>query len=201
MRLLNFATSGPVVLVDMDGVKADFRGGLFKKMRERIPGFREPTFDECTKFYIQDIFEGEAHDIAVQIAQEPGFFLELEPLPGAIEAVREMAEIYQTYICSSPYSQNPTCATDKFDWVCRHLGEDWYRRVCLNPDKTVVKADFLIDDKPEVDGHFEPTWQHLLFNNGCAYCQPRPGAVSIDWSNWRQVIERQLQQRKMSLPD
>jgi len=103
-----------------------------------------------------------------------------------------MATIYPTYLCTCPYSENPTCASDKMAWVRLCLGEEWLARLHIVADKTFVRGAFLIDDKPVATGHLRPTWKHLLFNNGCAYCAPRCGVTSIDWNNWREVLEREF---------
>ncbi|MDO8471574.1 MAG: hypothetical protein Q7S64_00280 [bacterium] len=196
MHPRTIALAGPVVLVDMDGVTVDFFAGLQTKMAELIgASFKPLPLIACTKHIVQDVFDGGLSDIAHQLARESGFFRDLPPFPGAIEAITQMAELYQVYLCTAPYHDNPTCASDKFTWVRRHLGRDWCDRVVLaGGDKTLVRGDLLIDDKPVVVGNHQPTWKHLHFDNGCAYCRPSCGVVSINWSNWRQVIERQLQQ-------
>lgn len=198
MQLRIITLFGPIVLVDMDGVTVDFVSGLQQVMEQRqIPGFRRLAPAECTKYMIQDLFTGETHEAAVQICQEPGFFRDLPPFPGAIDAVTQMAELYQVYLCTAPYHENPTCASDKLAWVKRHLGRDWCDRVVLaGGDKTLVRGDILIDDKPVVTGNHHPTWKHLLFDNGCAYTKPGCGVVSINWQNWRRVIAQQLELRQ-----
>lgn len=188
------ALSGPKVLVDLDGVLADFRAGLQNRLAEELgSGFEPVPLARCDKFILQDVFVGGVSAIAHRIAREPGFYLNLPPFPGALDALSELAQVYPTYLCSSPDNQNPTCASDKLAWVRRYLGREWLQRTCLVADKTLVRGAFLIDDKPGVTGALMPTWKHLLFDNGCNYCSPRCGVVSITWQNWRQVIERQLQ--------
>jgi hypothetical protein len=39
------------------------------------------------------------------------------PLPGAIEAYKALCEKYDCYILSTSPWNNPTAASDKFDWV------------------------------------------------------------------------------------
>ena len=45
-----------------------------------------------------------------------------------------------------------------------HLGFDWTARVMLTKDKTLVRGDILIDDKPEISGSLSPVWQHWLYD-------------------------------------
>ncbi|WP_455003872.1 5' nucleotidase, NT5C type, partial [Cardiobacterium hominis] len=53
---------------------------------------------------------------------------------------------------------------EKIAWVEEHLGFDWTARVMLTKDKTLVRGDILIDDKPEISGSLSPVWQHWLYD-------------------------------------
>jgi 5'-nucleotidase len=44
------------------------------------------------------------------------------------------------------------CTVEKYDWVAKHLGEAWFKRLIITMDKTSVQGDMLIDDKPAVKG-------------------------------------------------
>ncbi|KAJ1437226.1 5'-deoxyribonucleotidase [Ochromonadaceae sp. CCMP2298] len=77
-----------------------------------------------------------------------GFFINLEPMAGALEALKAMErEGLELYICTSPIKSSRYCAQEKLDWVREHLGEEWLDRVILCQDKTTVVGDILIDDK------------------------------------------------------
>lgn len=56
------------------------------------------------------------------------------------------------------------CAAEKYAWVRQHFGPEWLNRMILTVDKTTVRGDVLIDDKPKIVGVQHPTWRHLLFN-------------------------------------
>lgn len=115
--------------------------------------------------------------IIESIMQEPGFYSRLEPIEGARQALKAAVNAgHDVRIVSAPYISNPTCASDKFDWVTRHYGKHWASRLILTNDKTVVHGDFLIDDKAKITGSMEPTWEHIVFGD-YAYNQ--------DTDNWR----------------
>lgn len=40
----------------------------------------------------------------------------------------------------------------QYAWVEKHFGPDFLEQVVLTRDKTVVSADLLIDDRPDITG-------------------------------------------------
>lgn len=141
------------ILVDMDGVITDFDGEFLKRWRERHPEKFHIPLEERTTFYVRDQYPDEFKLLVTEILLEPGFFREIMPMEGAKEALSEMDRLgLEVFICSSPLSTYRNCVLEKYEWVEKFLGPDWVKRIVLTKDKTLVKADFLIDDKPEVTG-------------------------------------------------
>jgi 5'-nucleotidase len=121
--------------------------------------------------------------IIEQVMTEPGFYRRLEPIAGAKEALKAAVKAgHDVRIVSAPYISNPTCASDKIDWIVRHYGSHWASRLILTNDKTVVNGDFLIDDKPEITGSMMPTWEHVVFGD-YAYNRHVPGLRISQWSS------------------
>jgi len=124
----------------------------------------------------------------MEIQTSPGFILGLQPVPGALQALHEMQEAGDdVWILTSPLTRYNNCVGEKFAWVDRHLGSDWVRRVILTKDKTMVRGDVLIDDKPEVTGCLTPTWEHLVFEAGYNVGAPHR---RVNWDNWRLVLDQ-----------
>jgi hypothetical protein len=46
----------------------------------------------------------------------------------------------------------------------RVLGAEFTKRVILTRDKTLVRGDVLVDDKPEIRGVVAPNWRDVLFD-------------------------------------
>merc|ERR1711988_10781 len=95
--------------------------------------------------------------------------------------------------CTSPLLGHPTCCQEKIEWIQEHFGEAYIKRMILCQDKTTVRADILVDDKPFISGLYPPTWQQCLFN--APYNQTRSGLPRmIEWSDWesplRQILEK-----------
>ncbi|XP_065764905.1 5'(3')-deoxyribonucleotidase, cytosolic type isoform X1 [Muntiacus reevesi] len=186
------------VLVDMDCVLADFEAGLLRGFLQRFPGEPHVPLAERRGFYAREQYRALRPDLADKVAsvfEAPGFFLDLEPIPGALEAMREMSDMQDTqvFICTSPLMKYDHCVAEKYRWVEKHLGPQFVERIIMTRDKTVISGDILIDDKEVIRGQEEtPSWEHILFtcchNQHLALAPPRRRLRS--WSdNWREIID------------
>lgn len=113
--------SVPRIFIDMDGVIVDFDA---YKAKTRLTG------DEVKSF--------------------PGAYLVMEPIPGALEAVRNLiGKGYEVWIATKPPTGVAFAYADKAAWVFKHLPE-LKRRLVITHDKGMLgcKEDFLIDDRP-----------------------------------------------------
>lgn len=84
-------------------------------------------------------------------------------------------------ICTSILPSNPTCASDKVQWVTEMIGPEWVDRLILARDKTVVAGDYLIDDKPHIVGKFPRQWRQVIFQQ--PYNIGVPGLRALDWAD------------------
>lgn len=179
-----------IILVDQDGVLADFEGGFLRLWRERHPDLPYVPLVDRRTFLIEDQYPAEHLGLVREIQNARGFFLGFQPIPGALAALREMlAAGHEVFICTSPISANPWCAPEKYEWVERHLPPPWKKRVILTADKTLVHGDYLIDDKPKITGCRRPDWRHVVFDqpyNRHVVDRPRLS----DWRDWRFVLDR-----------
>ena len=135
---MNVMTRKPIVYIDMDGTLVDFRSGLEKTPREVLEQYR-----------------GHEDDI-------PGIFGKMEPMPGAIEAVHRLNEIYDLRILSTAPWNNPSAWSDKIIWVQKYLDDIFHKKVILSHDKSILKGDILIDDRSaHGTSEFEGKWIHF----------------------------------------
>ena len=123
---------------DMDGVIVDFVSAL--KLQS------EETLKE---------YEGRLDEI-------PGLFGQMQPMPGALEAVRKLNERYDCYILSTAPWGNPSAWSDKVIWITRYLDDVFHKKMVITHCKHLCKGDILIDDR---DKHgvrdFEGEWIHF----------------------------------------
>lgn len=122
------------VCVDLDGVVVDYVGGM------------------------------EALGLGPEDDGHEGAFLDMPPMPGAIEAVNALIgdpRFDVHFLSTAPWS-NPSSWTDKRKWVERHFGEKMKKRLTLTHHKDRFAGDVLIDDR-DANGSsdFAGRWIHF----------------------------------------
>ncbi len=176
------------ILVDMDGVIADW-GHAYGLSLDAFGDEAAliPRHKDQRSFNLNEGRTERERAIIAAVMVEPGFYARLEPIPGAKQALKAMVKQgHDVRIVTSPWVSNPTCASDKLNWIVKHYGSHWGARVIITTDKTLVYGDVLIDDKPEIHGDVEPTWEHILFDQ--PYNQNVQKARIRDWSEWADVL-------------
>ena len=127
-----------ILYVDMDNVLVDFPSAFEKVDPELLEKFKDDE-DEI-----------------------PGIFALMEPMKGAIESYKELAEHFETYILSTSPWENDTALADKLNWVKKYLGEVAYKRVIFSHNKHLNVGDYLIDDRT-ANGAGEFKGEHIHF--------------------------------------
>src|SRR5436190_13623475 len=101
------------ILVDQDGVLADFEGRVEKLLRQRYPDMYIVPAEHRHKFEMEKDYPKDQRPLLEQIYYEPGFFAKLDPIAGSIEGVQNMIKRGMSVtICTSPLTTNPTCMND-----------------------------------------------------------------------------------------
>ena len=178
------------ILVDMDGVIADFESGFISHWKRLYPKKEFIRIQDRITHKIVDQYPASLKGTIEKIYQRPGFFKSLPPIPDGINSLQKMLEEgYDVFICSSPLDNFKNCVLEKYEWVEEKLGFDWTQRLILTKDKTLIRADFLIDDSPEVKGCLKPVWEHIIFD------QPwnkNSTFRRLTWENWVQILSKSL---------
>ncbi|XP_067403628.1 5'(3')-deoxyribonucleotidase, cytosolic type [Emydura macquarii macquarii] len=133
--------------------------------------------------------------MGASVYESLGFFLGLELIPGAIEAMQEMIHMQDTevFICTSPLWKYEHCIPEKYSWVEKHMGPKFVERLILTWDKTIVSADLLIDDTDTIKGaESAPSWEHILFT--CCHNKhlelQTPNRRLQSWADdWRAIVK------------
>ena len=140
-----------ILYIDMDGVLVNFQSGIDKLTKEE-----------------REQYNGQEKNV-------PNIFSKMEPIEGAIEAYKILAEKYDTYILSTAPWNNETALGDKVAWAKKYLGDTIYKRLILSHNKHLNEGHYLIDDRPHKNGagnfkgeliHFGseqfPDWEEVL---------------------------------------
>ena len=93
---------------------------------------------------------------------EIGFFLNLKPIPGAIQAFQQLSKLHECHILSTAPWSKPNAWEEKRLWVEEHLGEAAFKRLTLSHNKHLLIGDILIDDRT-ANGAGEFKGLHILF--------------------------------------
>ncbi len=175
------------ILVDMDGVLADFETAFLETWQTQHPEKSFVPIKERQTFYIDEQYPAEFKSHIFKIFTAQYFYRNLKPIAGGREALHEMEKSgLEVFICTSPLNDYKYCVPEKYEWVEEHLGKKWVQKIVLTRDKTLVRGDYLIDDKPKIEGHYTPEWEHVLYDQ--PYNRSIISRKRLTWSNWQTVL-------------
>jgi 5'(3')-deoxyribonucleotidase len=131
------------IAIDMDEVLADT---LSKALRQ----YNSDLGLSITK---QDLAGKKLRDVIPEVHRrqlegyphDPGFFRDIDVMPGAQEVVKQLATHFEVFVVSAAM-EYPSSFGAKFDWVQEHFPFIPARNIVFCGSKSIVTADFLIDD-------------------------------------------------------
>ena len=116
-----------ILYFDMDNVLVDFQSGIDQLSEETLKEY-EGCLDEV-----------------------PGIFSLMQPIDGAVEAVKLLSQYFDCYILSTAPWKNISAWSDKVAWAHKHFGDEkeslFYKRLIISHHKNLNSGDFLIDDR------------------------------------------------------
>ena len=138
------------LLIDMDGVLCDLVGKWFAAYNAKY-GDRL-TLDQMTEWgphrYAR---EGKR---VYKYLSKPGFFRDLQPLPGAVDGMRELVQAgFDVVIVTAARRGHQ----DKLAWIEKHLPFLPRHHVIFAHRKELVRGDIMFDDAPH---HLENFARH-----------------------------------------
>ena len=76
---------------------------------------------------------------------EKGFFRDLEVMPGSQAVIRELMKDYEIFITTAAMEFRSSFE-DKYDWLREHFPFIHWKNIVFCGDKSIVQADYMIDD-------------------------------------------------------
>ncbi len=161
-----FIDTAPIILVDMDGVLADFDQEVKNRLAIKHPDI--PILDTRENFYISDDYP--KHSLKIRaISDEQGFFESLPLIEDALEGWQRLLDLkFHPIICSAPIRSNPYSKIEKLNWLKKHFvpvfGERVVDQAIITSDKHLSDGIVLIDDRPEIMNSDAASWKHIIFD-------------------------------------
>lgn len=139
------------IAIDMDNVMADLTQHLLDVYEKEYGEVVDPE-------RLNNIPEGSAfpEGVAMKILSAPGFFRDIPVMAGAQEVVKALSEKHEVFIVSAAM-EFPLSLAEKHAWLNEHFPFISWRNIVFCGSKTIVEADYMIDDHDKNLSYFKGT--------------------------------------------
>lgn len=148
------------IAIDMDEVLANpiskFEEWYFRDFGERI------SYPRLASNLFPDTISEERKKIGMQYLHTKGFFADLPIIEGGQEVVKELMDNGFEIFIATAAMQFKYSFEDKYDWLAEHFPFIPWQNIVFCGDKSIIHADYLIDDSPRQLKAFSGTG--LLFD-------------------------------------
>lgn len=159
-----------IFLIDIDGTIRDVYTSYIHRAQRVAPDIEWPTQGPQEYWFLKRYEQHEKYDSLVGIWGAPGFFENALPYDHAIKTVKAIAKHHTVFLVTEPTASD-TAHSENYRWVKKWFGPDWaYSRLIQTPDRTLLYAHYLIDDKPRIEGEMKPYWRHIIYNQPYNMC-------------------------------
>ncbi len=148
-------TRRPRIAVDMDEVIADAFGKVLSTFNEKMGSniTREEISEKGVEGTMRSTLSPEMFAEYERLCHTGEFFADLELMEGSQEALRQLSEHYEIFIASAAMDV-PSSFDAKFKWLQRHFSFIPPSHYVFCGDKSILLADYLVDDRPRHFEHF-----------------------------------------------
>lgn len=142
------------IAIDMDDTIA---ASLEELLRRYNAAFGESvTPAQIAGTHLSRTISADRREAIRKMVHDETFFENLNVLPGAVEVIRELMEKYEVFIVSAAF-EVPASFAAKHRWLQKHFPFIPETHMVFCGDKTIVEADYLIDDTPRHFARFAGT--------------------------------------------
>lgn len=133
------------ICIDMDEVMAD-------AVAEHLLRYNLHYGEQITKAdlhgkWLWDVVSTERHAVLEDYLRSADFFAVLEVMPEAQRVIGRLQANYEVFIATAAM-EVPTSFTAKYEWLAKHFPSIRASHIVFCGDKSILKADYLIDDNP-----------------------------------------------------
>ncbi|WP_186671687.1 5'-3'-deoxyribonucleotidase [Sporosarcina sp. BP05] len=132
------------IAIDMDEVISHFSAKCLELFNEEFQENYTPQHLQGKKLAdLDDRFEMKVD----QYLDNESFFLELEVIKDSQEVIKELSAQYEIYIVTAAM-EFPASLAPKYQWLKKHFSFLNEKNFVFCGDKSIIHADYLIDDTP-----------------------------------------------------
>jgi len=148
------------IAVDMDEVMAD-------TVLEHLNRYNREFSEDLKKSdlrgkWLWQVVPTDRHDRLATYLEEPDFFADLPLMPGVERVMQRLSQDHEIFIASAAM-EVPRSFQAKYKWLLRHFPFLPPSHFVFCGTKSILQADFLIDDNPRQLRAF--TGQGILFSS------------------------------------
>ena len=133
------------IAIDMDEVMAD---AVTEHLRRYNRDFDEQvTVADLEGKNVWDVVQMDRHAALEAYLRSEDFFAVLGVMPDSQRVLRRLQQRYEVFIATAAM-EVPTSFTAKYKWLAQHFPFIPASHIVFCGDKSVIRADFLIDDNP-----------------------------------------------------
>lgn len=148
------------ICVDMDDTMADTVGKHLERYNAEH-GLSVTKKDLHGKWLWDHVPEGHRETLLGYMRSDD-FFEELDVLPGAVAVLERLQEHYEIFVATAAM-EFPNSFASKFRWLQKNFPYIHYRNYVYCGNKSILHADYLIDDMPRYLQRF--SGQGVLFSS------------------------------------
>ena len=162
-----------IIAVDMDEVIADALGEhLTRYNRDFATTNAAPlTLADLQGRRLWQVAPAERHAIIDNYLRNDDFFRVLHVMPDAQRVLQRLQSRYEVFIASAAM-EVPTSFAAKYDWLAEHFPFIPTSHIVFCGNKSILRADYLIDDNPRQLDLFQQTNNDATLREGILYTSP-----------------------------
>lgn len=133
------------IALDMDDVIADTHSKFVDiYLNGEAPRY---TLEELKEKSFHELLDETEFQTLFQHVYKPGFFRDIRIMDGAQDVVNRLMEQYEVFIATAAM-EFPNSFVDKYEWLAEHFPGIHWRNIIFLGDKSILGADYLVDDLP-----------------------------------------------------